>query len=223
MASHDLSAGDVDTALAGYLADLAARLRGPRRRREEILAEIRDGLEDALADRAGSANARGRSAAAAIDSFGTPQAVAEAFAGELATAHSRRAIAWFIATGPLVGIWWLLLLQPRPWRTGAIALLAAIPALPLVAIAIATAAAAMATTGHLMRWLPETTPRQALSATTTVAALCLCGDLAVLAVLAAEPGRAHHPLAAVAVAASLARIACSLAAVRTTRRLQRAL
>jgi hypothetical protein len=27
----------------------------------------------------------------------------------------------------LVGIWWLLLLQPRPWRTGIIALLVAIP------------------------------------------------------------------------------------------------
>ena len=40
------------------------------------------------------------------------QAVADAFEGELATAYARRTIALYVITGPLVGIWWLLLLQP---------------------------------------------------------------------------------------------------------------
>jgi hypothetical protein len=56
-------------------------------------------------------------------------------------------MAAYIITGPLVGIWWLLLLHPYLWRTGLIALLVAIPVIPLIAIAIATAATALATTG----------------------------------------------------------------------------
>lgn len=39
---------------------------------------------------------------------------AEAFADELSTASARRMLGWFVITGPLVGMWWLLLLQPHP-------------------------------------------------------------------------------------------------------------
>jgi hypothetical protein len=77
-------------------------------------------------------------AQAAITEFGPPDAVADAFRGELATAYARRTIALFVVTGPLVGIWWLLLLQPHPWRTGVIALIVAIPVIPLLPIAVAT-------------------------------------------------------------------------------------
>ena len=73
-------------------------------------------------------------------------------------------------TGPLVGVWWLLVLYPTPWRSGVVALFAAIPVFPLIIAAIATAAGTFATTGRLMRWLPEASPRQALLATITVAA-----------------------------------------------------
>ena len=162
MAGHRLvndTGADVDAQLAAYLADLAARLRGPRRRRDAILAELRDGLHHATEAHIAAGLTPAQAAAAAITQFGDPQAVADAFAGELATAYARRTIAWYIVTGPLVGIWWLLLLQPHPWRTGLIALLAAIPVLPLIALAIATAAGTFATTGRLMRWLPETGPR----------------------------------------------------------------
>ena len=100
--------------LAAYLSDLAAQLRGPRRRREAILTELRDGLDQAIEDRIAHRPAPTEAAAAAITQFGSPHAVADAFAGELATAYARRTIACFIATGPLVGIWWLLLLDPQP-------------------------------------------------------------------------------------------------------------
>ena len=52
MASHRLTtdADAPDTALAAYLDRLAARLRGPRRRRDAILAELRDGLDHATDD-----------------------------------------------------------------------------------------------------------------------------------------------------------------------------
>ena len=211
MASDRLTrrSGEVDA----YLGDLAARLHGPRRRRERILAELRDGLHHAIADHTTGGLPEGEAVAAAIAQFGTPQAVAEAFAGELAAAYARRTIAWYIATGPLVGIWWLVLLQPHPWRTGLIALLAAIPVIPLIIIAIATAAGTFATTGRLMRWLPEASPQPALAATITIAALALAGDLTVIATYLRSEIPAQ-PVAVFAIAASLTRIACSLLTMR---------
>jgi len=222
MARHRL-ATKTDTrpedALATYLADVAAQLYGPRRRRAEILAELRDGLDQAAEDNIAAGLSPDQAAAAAITQFGAPEAVADAFSGELATAYARRTIAWFIATGPLVGIWWLLLLQPSPWRTGLIALLAAIPVLPLIVIAIATAGGTFATTGRLMRWLPETGPRRALAATITIAMLCLIGDLTVITMFMVS-GAPTRPLAVIAIAASITRIDCSITTVRHATRMR---
>ena len=222
MASHRVNT-DTDirahTALVAYLADLAARLRGPRRRREAILAELRDGLDHATEDHIATGLTPEQAAKAAINQFGTPQAVADAFGGELATAYARRTIAWYIATGPLVGIWWLLLLHPSPWRTGLIALLAAIPVIPLIVIAIATAGGTLATTGRLMRWLPETSPRRALAATTAIATLCSIGDLTMITILVMS-GMPTRPLAVIAIAASLTRIACSITTMRHAARMR---
>jgi hypothetical protein len=50
-----------------------------------------------------------------------------------------------------------------------LAALIAIPALPLIALAIATAAGTFATTGRLMRWLPETPASKALTAAMAIA------------------------------------------------------
>jgi HAAS len=222
MARHRL-ATNADTrpedAVATYLSDVAAQLYGPRRRREAILAELRDGLDQATEDHIAAGLTPDQAATAAITQFGTPQAVADAFSGELATAYARRTIALFIVTGPLVGIWWLLLLQPSPWRTGLIALLAAIPVLPLVVIAIATAGGTLATTGRLMRWLPETGPHRALTATITIAAICIIADLTVITMFMVSDAPTR-PLAVIAIAASLTRIACSITTVRHATRMR---
>jgi hypothetical protein len=206
-------------ALATYLSDVAAQLRGPRRRRAAILAELRDGLDQATEDNITAGLTPDQAAAAAITQFGTPQAVADAFSGELATAYARRTIALFIATGPLVGIWWLLLLQPSPWRTGLIALLAAIPVLPLLIIAIATAGGTLATTGRLIRWLPETGPHRALAASTAIATLCIIADLTMITIFMVS-GTPIAPLAVIAIAASLTRITCSITTLQHTTRMR---
>jgi hypothetical protein len=192
-----------------YLADVGHRLRGPRRRREQILAELRDGLELAVDEQAPSADAAGQ----AIARFGGADVVARAFAGELATAWARRAIAWYVATGPLVGVWWLLLFHALPWRTGAIALVVAIPALPLVVLAIATALGTFAATGRLMRWLPEAGPHRALAFVMVIALLVVAGDLTMV-VAFARSDLAATSVAVIAVTASLVRIACGLVVVR---------
>jgi hypothetical protein len=213
MAGHHVTTQPGELQLDAYCRNLAARLHGPRRRREQILAELRDGLDHAVSDRIANGLPDAEAAQAAIAEFGTPDAVAAAFAGELATAYARRTIALFVLTGPLVGIWWLLLLQPHPWQAGLIALILAIPVIPLIPIATATAAAALATTGRLIRWLPESSPRQALTATIAVAALVLLADLTVLAVYAGSNMPAQ-PLAALAITASLLRITCSIITLR---------
>lgn len=214
MASHRLSKPPAaESPVDAYLRDLAARLRGPRRRCQQILAELRDGLHHAIADHVTAGLAEDHAVTAAVAQFGTPQAVADAFAGELATAYARRAIAWYIVTGPLVGIWWLLLLQPHPWRIGVAALLAAIPVIPLILVVIATAAGTFATTGRLIRWLPEASPRRALTASITIASLALAGDLTVVAIYA-QSDIPWQPLALLATAASLSRTACGLVTIR---------
>ncbi|MFI5891095.1 permease prefix domain 1-containing protein [Actinoplanes sp. NPDC051513] len=198
-----------ETSVRIYLDQVAAGLRGPRRARSRILAELRDGLDQAVADRTARGEPTGQAAATAIAEFGGPGMVAAAFSGELATAYSRRALTMFVVTGPLVGIWWFLLLRPDPWRTGVAALIAAIPVVPLIVAGLATAAGTLATTGRLMRWLPETGPGRALAATATVAGLTLTGDLAVIG-SAAHSGGLTRLLAVIAVAAGLARIGVSL-------------
>lgn len=217
MAGHRLTntaGGPAEARIDAYLGELGHLLRGPRRRRAQILAELRDGLGQAISDQTSHPRSDERAVALAVDHFGSPHAVADAFADELATAYARHTIAWYIATGPLVGIWWLLLLQPHPWRTGLLALLAAIPVLPVIAIAIATAAGTFATTGRLIRWLPEASPQRALTATIAIATLTLIGDLTVIdRYLSSTPMR---PLAILAISASLIRIAGSLVTLRHT-------
>jgi hypothetical protein len=205
-----------------YLRDLSSRLRGPRRRRERILVELRDGLGHAISDRTAAGLSDHEAVTTAIAQFGGPQAVADAFAGELATAYARRTIAAYIAIGPLVGIWWLLLLQPHPWRGGRLTLLVAMPAIPLIIVAIATAGGTFATTGRLMRWLPEASPQRALAATVAIAALALVCDLTVIAIYIGSDSL-MRPLAALAVTASFARIACSLITTRHVTVMRRAL
>jgi hypothetical protein len=215
MAGHRLikeASGAAETRIEAYLGELAHLLRGPRRRRAQILAELRDGLDHAIADHATDGRTEEEAVALAINHFGSPQAVADGFADELATAYARHTIAWYIATGPLIGVWWLLLLQPQPWRAGLVALLAAIPVLPLIATAIATAAGTFAATGRLIRWLPEASPHRALTATIAIATLTLIGDVTVIGLYLSST--AVRPLAILAISASLIRIAASLVTLR---------
>jgi hypothetical protein len=214
-------------ALESYLTELAARLHGPRRARAAVLAEIRDGLAEATAHNTAPGVSTAIAAATAVDQFGTPDAVANAFAGELATAYARHTIAAFILSGPLLGVWWLLLLGPRPWRFDLLTVAAAIPPLPMIAVAIATALVTFASTGQLIRWVPETIPTRAVTAVSTVAGCCLAGDLTMLSVLATRvttaPGPLSPALAATAATASLVRIAAAARAVRHSRQISQAL
>jgi hypothetical protein len=196
-----------------YLREIAKHLHGPRRRRAQILAELSDGLDQAIADQNAAGLPIKDATSAAITRFGAPMAVADAFAAELTIAYARQVLAWFVVTGPLVGIWWLLLLHPAPWHGSMIALVAAIPVVPLIAAGIAAAATTFATTGRLIRWLPEAGARRAAAAALGVAGLTIAGDVTIVGVyLGSDP--LATPLGIVAVVASLTRIGVSLVTVR---------
>jgi len=191
-----------------YLAEIAVALPGPRRHRDRILAELRDGLDATVAGHIDRGLSEPDAVTAAIDDFGRPEAVAAAFAAELAIATARRTVQWFLVTGPLVGVWWLLLLQPQPWRAGLTALVAVIPVLPVTVVAILAATGTVAATGRLMRWLPEATAGQAVAGSATVAALAMTADLVMMSVLL-RSGLPMQPLGVFAVAASTSRLGCS--------------
>ena len=223
MAGRHLTAGQIGatSAVERYLSELAARLRGPRAVRLRVLAEVRDGLIGTIETHLADGRPPDAAATTAIREFGDPDVIARSFAEELATASARRTIAIFILTGPLVGIWWLLLLDPAPWRTGILAAVMAIPALPLIALAIATAAGTYATTGRLMRWLPDASGTRALNAATAIAALCLAADVTVLGVLITRLATGWNgpvPLVVVAAAASIVRVVAAITAIGSIRR-----
>jgi hypothetical protein len=193
-----------DTVVESYLAEVGRRLPAGRRARAAILDELRDGLYEAVD--------RGLPPAEAVGEFGTPEDVAAAFAGELATVRARRTVWAYLGTGPLVGIWWLFTFVPRPWATGPGAVWTAIPLLPLVGIAVLTAVTTLVVTGRAPRWVPAASPHQAVTAAGGIAVACIAGDLSALTAIG---GRilADQPLpwlvATVAVAASLVRIGAS--------------
>nr|WP_221382042.1 permease prefix domain 1-containing protein [Actinoplanes polyasparticus] len=221
MAGHGLNPSTGSrTPVATYLDDLGTKLPGPRRHRSQILVELRDGLDVATDAHLAAGMTTERAQAAAVAQFGSPQEVADAFAGELTTTYARRVVATYIATGPLVGIWWLLLLHPNPWQTGPIAIIAAIPVLPLIAIAIVVAGGTLATTGRLMRWLPETSPRGAAAATMAVAGVSVAADLTMIGLVTVS-ATTSALLAIVAVATSVTRIACSTAVLHQATRMSR--
>jgi hypothetical protein len=191
MAGAGLSGPGPDAATSGvveaYLADLAAALApGPARQRAAIVAELRDGLHEAIAAGTTGGSTPRAAAATAIAGFGDPLTVAAGFTSELAAASARRVGRGLLLTGPLVGLTWLGTLalrglaaaRPLPGLGGAAALFAVV-----LAVAVPAAIVAVAVTGRLSRWLPSG-PRVATAAAAVAAAACAAGDAALLLGLA---------------------------------------
>lgn len=214
----------VASAVEGYLDAVATELVGPAATRAAILDELRDGLHAAITSHLQAGADRDDSVRAALREFGPPATTAAAFGGELAGARARRTAAAYLLTGPVVGLLWLLTLTPTGWwpdRPAAI--WEAIPATPAIAIAAAAGVAVLAATGRPSRWL-QPAPHQILHATMLVIAVAALADLLMLA-LTMMSGAPLPAIGIAAVAASLVRLGCGLAAtshcVRTRRILLR--
>ncbi|HEX8131972.1 MAG TPA: permease prefix domain 1-containing protein [Actinomycetes bacterium] len=207
-------------AIEGYLAEVTARLPGPPRAHAGIVAELRSGLLDATDAHRSAGLPPAEAAVAAIREFGLPARVADGFRAELAASQARRVALTLLVTGPLVGLLWIataltshLGIRPvLPWQETGLS-----PGLrvgmPLVAVAIGVTALAallgIASTGRLTRWLPAR-PRRAPTAAAVAGFGAVGADGLGLVLLAAQlataPGKLSVVPAAVAAAASLARI-----------------
>lgn len=215
-------------AVNAYLRAVAASMPGPRRARDDILAELRSGLLDATdAYRAAGLPAQA-AAEAAITEFGDPRHVARGFRPHLAMTQARRTALALAATGPPVGLLWvaaalashITIRHAPPWQwPGAPPLSpAAFPAVGVaILLVVASTLATIAATGKLTRWLPAS-PRIATATAATAGLGAAIADLAILAVLASQltaaPGTlAPFPVAA-ATAASLTRLTLARRAAR---------
>jgi hypothetical protein len=218
-----------DRLLEDWLAAVAGRLPGPARARRAAVAELRDGLLEGLAAHRARGLAPTPAARATLAEFGDPRQVAHAFAPELAAAHARRVALALARTGPLVGALWAAALLASPLSTPLLAG-AGLPrrwppgpwaGLPLVGlvllIGIPAAVLAVAATGRLSRWLPSR-PQLAPTAAAAAGLAGMTVDLALLGMLSTQALIASSQLAwapaALAAAASLARLALAGPAVR---------
>jgi hypothetical protein len=93
-----------------YLAALSKQLRGPRRRKADLLAEARDHLTDATEAFEAGGFDRYDAQKQAVADFGTIEDVAPGYRSELAISHSRRTAMMLLLA---------LLIQPIVWQSGA--------------------------------------------------------------------------------------------------------
>lgn len=194
-----------------YLKTLGEQLHGPARARAAVIDEIRAGLDDAIAARTGHGMSAAEASDEAITQLGAPHVIAAAFAGELAIRQTRKILWLLLLTGPLVGIWWFLLLAAPSQNIQPSTVITAIPALPIIVVAAAIAVVVLATTGSLIRWLPESSPRQAALAAGLIGLVVLTVDATMLAILATRiltgtAGSLSPIIAAIAAVASIVRL-----------------
>lgn len=221
-----------DELIRAYLSELDTALAvvpGSVRARAAILAEIGDGLADAVADQLDHDCPRAQAARRAVDEFGTAALVAAQFVPVLVARQVHRCALLWLRTGPLVGALWLATALLAPPLGLAIVSPVAITAVIMVAVALVTAVPcsvfAVTATGHGIRWW-VVPPRRAAAAALIAAGGVVVGDLVLLIalgtqapVLLTESSRAGLGvvLAGLAAFASLIRLALT---TRNTMRLR---
>ena len=215
-----------DRIVGAWLADLDSQLPAGRRTRSEILLEIGDGLSCAVEEHTRGGQSAEAAARAAVAELGDPRTVAAAFARQLGATAAHRLGAGLVLTGLLVGLTWVAAYATAglDWSSQIVNVLSAMPQYPLIlAVTVPAAMIAIIGSGWAARHL--VIPARVATAAALVAAIgCVAGDLSLLSAavlgrnLIAGPGM----LAAVAIAASVARLSAAGWAGRRIARLRAA-
>ncbi|MCP9987658.1 MULTISPECIES: permease prefix domain 1-containing protein [Streptomyces] len=173
-----------------YVAALADSLHGPRRAKSRLVAEVRDGLDDAVSAHTCAGVPYERAARLAVRDFGSPDHLVPVFQRELSIAqarHTARAAAFAV---PLAVACWLLVRAAghdgAGWQLPRTTSLLTAHLTVVAAVVSLLAAATLAATGRLARRLP--TPRRlplAVAWTGTAASVAMAATALVLAVLSA--------------------------------------
>ena len=221
--------GPTAAAVVGdYLTELAAGLAGSRRARAAILAELTDGLIQAVDGYVSGGMDPGPAARAAVAEFGDPGDLARLLVAEQAGGAAHRVGLGLVLTGPVVGGVWLLAWMSRGglgWLDQVGELLSRYPVFALVfGLGVPAAVlAAMAGAGPLMRRL-GLAPRRVAGLAMLAACATVVGDSTLLTSVAITGGPAagwSWPLM-VAVAVSLVRLTVAGTAAHRCARLRAA-
>ncbi|SDX92640.1 hypothetical protein SAMN05216215_1017103 [Saccharopolyspora shandongensis] len=136
-----------------YAAELTTALHGPARAKSRLVGEIRDGLVDAVAAQTAEGLPYRQAVEQAVREFGTPSELAPSCQQELTIAQTRHtARALIVTVGFLIVCWYAIWTAShiQGWQLPhAVQLLTAV-----AAAAGVLAAATLAATGPLTRWLP---------------------------------------------------------------------
>lgn len=96
------------TPIDTYLGALAARLRGPRLAKRDLLAEARDSLHDAADSYAEAGAERLQAQRKAIAEFGPLTEIAEEYQAELAASYGALTLRWILFLMPATNLLWML-------------------------------------------------------------------------------------------------------------------
>ena len=99
--------------VGAHIAELDRALRGPASVKRSMIAEVRDGLVDAVADHRERGLDADRAAAAAVRDFGPVHAVAPLLQEELTARQGRRTAQLLVVAFPAMLLTWDVL-----WKTG---------------------------------------------------------------------------------------------------------
>ena len=195
-------------AVAAYIAEINADIPGWLHNRGRALRELADGLDDAISDLRARGLTADEAARRAVAESGPPSVVADAFTSSLSAGHARHTALALLASGPFVGVLWLVALVPgRPPAT----LLMQVPPLgPIVLASIAVGALTLLVTGPArLRPTCIRQPPQRLAALACAGAvmgdLLMLGTATITAVIV--PSEALSAPLIIAVAVSLLRVA----------------
>ncbi|WP_067690996.1 hypothetical protein [Nocardia jejuensis] len=201
-----------------YLDDLNTRLTGTWSERRAILAEIGDGLQDAVDHHRAQGLSLSQSRIAAVEEFGGARVIAAEFAPVLSSKRIHRYACAFTTMGPVIGVLWggaallgSFCAVPR-WLTIAGLVLMAVA----VVIGVPFTATAIASTGRLVRLvrIPTRLAAKALLVTATVSVFIDATLLLTLVVLLMLDSRDLVVLpVALGALASIARIAVAVSSV----------
>src|SRR5690349_5501816 len=94
------------SAIDDYVSGLGRSLRGPSRLRRDLVAEARDGLDDAAEAHVEQGVGRAEAERKAVAEFGPMTEIARAYQEELAAHQGRRMAATLFVTVPLMTLIW---------------------------------------------------------------------------------------------------------------------
>jgi hypothetical protein len=221
MATKSDDTGPID----GYLSEMANHLVAPAAKRRAVVEEVRDGMLEAVASYRGRGLPQAEATRAAIAEFGGPCTIAAAFQQELGARQARRAALTLMASGPIVGIAWVIGLAVSYLPPGQYHMSGPWWALPLAGVAIVVGIPGLivtiVATGRLgLRLaLPPDLPAKGMSVA-SAAAVVTDGTMLTIAALSFSLTSASPLFALVpAVAASAVRICLASRAFLGCRRI----